>query len=177
MKPALKKVGKAAKRPRDVVGAFCGIPKSRLAESQILQFERLLSVADSTSQAYFDLKSVEKKRRAQCEFGVPRVKVGFGDDGEEDEEDAGGEKEKTDYESINRALVDTISVLTSTPAPGRIANTAEASKFAKDALLTFKETIVEKVRLERHNHTLTSKQQLEAMQLMSNLNSILSENR
>jgi hypothetical protein len=175
MKPALKKGGKAAKRPRDVVGVFCGIPKSRLAESQILQFERLLSVADSTSQAYFDLKSTEKKRRTQCEFGTPHVKVGFDDDG--GDEDAGGEKEKTDYESINRALVNTISVLTSTPAPGRIANTAEASKFAKDALLTFKETIVEKVRLERHNHTLTSKQQLEAMQLMSNLNSILSENR
>ena len=65
MKPALKKGGKAAKRPRDVVGVFCGIPKSRLAESQILQFERLLSVADQTSQAYFDLKSAEKKRRTQ----------------------------------------------------------------------------------------------------------------
>lgn len=150
--------------------------QTALSASQILHFNRLLATADGITTAYFKLKRDAKRRRIECAFGLPPMvdfsKTEEGGDDVEEADDSVAMDSK-----IARAMVKTISVLTSSEEPGRLESEADAIKWTRDCIMNFRNSTVDKTRREEQTYVFDEKQTMQAMHLMTGLNDLLSQAR
>ena len=153
--------------------------RSRLTKTQIFAFKKLFATADAVTNSYFELKRSHNKRRMECELGPARkkhqVKIGFSDssgEGEGDEQEDGN----TDA-LICKALIKTISTLSSNEEPGRLETPEQAMRWASNCLLNYKKATVDKTRRETQTYVFDTEQTMSAFKLMSELNELLSQAR
>lgn len=149
-------------------------PSSRLPQSEMLHFGKLMQAADATTDSVF-LSRKRKREQAEtspCAIGPEerkRVTLGFGDSGDEDEEEEGVAHDT----AIARALVRTIAATTGVEPPDRLKTTHEAITWASKAILDARTAAITTTRRERYSHALDPEQTLQAMTLVEKLNKIL----
>lgn len=144
---------------------------------QSLRFEKLLNAADAITDSYFKLKKATKKRRIECAFGSHHsTDLSIGKDGKEEDDDD-DLTTPSNATSIAAALVKTLAILTSSEEPGRLETESDAVKWVRNCTLKFKNDIVDKTRRETQAYVFNDVQTLDAVKLISELNTILSQAR
>lgn len=169
-----------ASSPATIVG-------STAKRTQILNFERIMSVADELSKSAFDERRRMKKRRMRdtesTSVAQPIVKLGFDDDDEDnDNEDNNSNQyehtsEQDASNNITRALAAAIAALTGADKPSHFTSPGEAMRWASNAILAARDKSIDEARRESQLYVLDADQTLEAMKLMSGLNDLLSQTR
>ena len=149
-------------------------PAPRLAQKEMLQFEKMLEVTDATTATVFEARKRRKRDAADspCAIGPPqaaRVSLSLGES-DDDEEDG-----VAPQEAIAQALVKTIAATTGVPAPESLRTTHSAITWASQSILAAREAAITSTRRERYNHVLDPEQTVQAMSLVAKLNALLEE--
>jgi hypothetical protein len=167
-----------ASSPATIIGST---PK----RAQILNFERIMSVADELSKSAFEERRKMRKRKMQdtestTSVAQPIVKLGFDDDDDNDNDNDNQDEhtsEENTSNNITRALAAAISALTGAEKPSHFTSPGGAMRWASNAILAARDKSIDEARRESQLYVLDADQTLEAMKLMSGLNDLLSQTR
>lgn len=147
-------------------------PVPRLSPHELLRFDKMMQVADVTATAALDVRKRQRQSShdSPCAIGPPQsgVQLSFGESDDEDDEGVAPDK------AIARALIKTIAATTGATVPECIKTTHQAIAWTSKAILDSRTAAITSTRRERNNYSLNPDQALQAMQLINNLNELLS---
>ena len=167
---------------REIVGAP-PLPATRLHGSQLVSFQRSLEIADQMTLAYFATRGDAQKRKREDTIKVgtaaekaPLVDLGFDEDGVGGKDDVDGE-DGVSGEVMLSAILKTVAAMTNSDPPDEFETVGSAMKWVKNAVLKEKNEAVDSTRREGQLYTLDPDQTTTALDLMTQLNTLLSQTR
>lgn len=146
-------------------------PTSRLSNSELLRFERVIAAADATADAVFESRKRQRQEAADspCTIGNTKKKPVSLTPGDDDDNEDGSTSDTT----IARALINTIAATTGVSVPDSITTAHQAISWASTSIINARNTAITATRRERYKHALDTEQTVEAMKLIGHLNNLL----
>ena len=169
----------------EIVGAP-PLHATRLRGSQLVSFQRSLEIADQMTLAYFATRfdAQKRKREGTIKVGTTAeraalVDLGFGEDGEDGMDDVDGEDgmDGVSGEVMLSAILKTVAAMTNCEPPDQFETVGAAMKWVKNVVLKAKNDTVDSTRREGQLYTLDPDQTTTALDLMGQLNTLLSQTR